>query len=279
MWLNAPKEIKHHVSGWILRNKSQLRNKTVVDVPAGNGVSSQILLQIGADVRPYDLIPDFFKSDNLKCEFADLAKPLPLPDESVDVILCQEGIEHVPDQLKVFEEFARVLKPHGKLALTTPNYSNLRSRLSYLFGESELFGKILPPNEVESIWFSPREKNEIYFGHIYLVGIQKLRLFSKLAGFKLSGIVPTRINSTSLLFFPFLYPLVFIFSFMAYKRALRKKGSQFRQIFAEVFDLAVDPIVLLDNHLFLEFQKVDLPQNVRQSLLQSTNVSAQEFIT
>ncbi len=277
MWLTAPKEIKHHVSGWILRNRHLLRNKTVVDLPAGNGVSSHVLLRVGALVKPYDLIPEFFNSSDLKCEFADLAKPLPLEDESVDYILCQEGIEHVPNQLKVFEEFARVLKPQGKLVLTTPNYSNLRGRLSYLLGESELFGKILPPNEIDSIWFSPTDKNEIYFGHIYLVGIQKLRLFSKLAGLKLSGIVPTRVNTTSLLFFPFLYPLVFLFSYMAYQRALRKKGQKYRTIFAEVFDLAVHPIVLLDNHLFLEFQKVDLPQNVRQTLQRSAD--AKSFVT
>jgi SAM-dependent methyltransferase len=277
MWLFAPKEIKHHVAGWILRNRNFLRNKTVLDCPAGNGVSSETLLKVGAHVQAYDLIPEFFRARELQCHFADLSKPLPIEDESVDYILCQEGIEHVPDQLKVFEEFSRILKPNGKLALTTPNYSNIRSRLSYLFGESELFGKILPPNEVDSIWFSPNNKNEIYFGHIYLIGIQKLRLFSKLSGLKLTGIVPTKVNTTSLLFFPLLYPFILLLSYMAYERALRKKGPKFKQIFGEVFDLAVHPIILLDNHLFLEFQKVDQAINVRNTLKQSSD--ANSFVT
>lgn len=282
MWLFAPKEIKHHVSGWILRNRSFLRNKVVVDCPAGNGVSSQTLLQVGAFVKPFDLIPEFFRARDLRCEFADLSKTLPMSDESVDLILCQEGIEHVPDQLKVFEEFARILKPNGKLMLTTPNYSNIRSRLSYLLNESELFGKIMPPNEIDSIWFSPNGGNpgssEIYFGHIYLIGIQKLRLFSKLAGLKLQGIVPTRVNTTSLIFFPILFPFILLFSYLSYERAIRKKGSKHnKSVFGEVFDLAVHPIVLLDNHLFLEFQKTDVAANVRKTLQQSSDI--QSFVT
>lgn len=45
---------------------------------------------------------------------------MPEPDESFDVILCSEVFEHLPDTAKALDEFARLLKPGGKLILTAP---------------------------------------------------------------------------------------------------------------------------------------------------------------
>ncbi|MEK7780520.1 MAG: methyltransferase domain-containing protein [Verrucomicrobiota bacterium] len=45
---------------------------------------------------------------------------IPLPDQSIDAILCTEVFEHVPQPMEVLGEFARLLKPGGKLLLTTP---------------------------------------------------------------------------------------------------------------------------------------------------------------
>jgi len=45
---------------------------------------------------------------------------IPEPDATFDVILCSEVLEHVPDPTKALDEFARLLKPGGKLILTAP---------------------------------------------------------------------------------------------------------------------------------------------------------------
>jgi len=45
---------------------------------------------------------------------------IPEPDASFDAILCSEVFEHVPDPMKALGEFARLLKPGGKLILTAP---------------------------------------------------------------------------------------------------------------------------------------------------------------
>lgn len=45
---------------------------------------------------------------------------IPLPDASLDAVLCTEVIEHVPDPMAVLQEFGRLLKPGGKLLLTAP---------------------------------------------------------------------------------------------------------------------------------------------------------------
>lgn len=47
-----------------------------------------------------------------------------LPDASVDTIFSCETIEHVPDPPGAVAELGRVLRPGGRLFLTTPNYLN-----------------------------------------------------------------------------------------------------------------------------------------------------------
>jgi len=50
---------------------------------------------------------------------------IPVPDESFDVLLCTEVLEHVPEPIKALHEFGRIVRRGGKLLLTAP----LRSRL------------------------------------------------------------------------------------------------------------------------------------------------------
>jgi SAM-dependent methyltransferase len=46
--------------------------------------------------------------------------PLPLGDAAFDLVLCAETIEHVRDVQLLLSEIRRVLRPGGRLALTTP---------------------------------------------------------------------------------------------------------------------------------------------------------------
>jgi SAM-dependent methyltransferase len=50
---------------------------------------------------------------------------IPAPDASFDAILCSEVLEHVPEPTHALDEFARLLRPGGKLILTAPFGSNV----------------------------------------------------------------------------------------------------------------------------------------------------------
>jgi len=52
---------------------------------------------------------------------ADLAGELPLDADSVDAVLCQHVLSHLPDLSGPFAEFARVLRPGGVLVVSTHN--------------------------------------------------------------------------------------------------------------------------------------------------------------
>lgn len=264
----GPKSIKHYVGEYIRSKASALRGKVVIDIPAGNGVSSAILFETGADVRPMDLFPELFTAPGITCLKADLSKTIPLGDGEADAVLCQEGIEHLSDQLHAFREFNRVLKPGGELIITTPNYSNLKSRLSYLLAESEYAGKLMPPNEIDSIWFSGPGNNEVYFGHIFLLGVQRLRLMAKLTGFEIDAVIPVRLGMTSLILFPIIYPFIILVNLYGYLRAVKKSTArpEAKKIYREQLRYSVSSQILLDQHLFITFRKQRLSQEAIKNL-------------
>lgn len=258
------KEIKDHVRRLLEERGDCLRSAKALDFPAGNGVTSEVLSKLGAEVQAVDLFPEFFRGGAIGVKQGDLSLDFPLPDSDFDLAICQEGIEHVGNQDHVFREFSRVLKSGGTLIVTTPNYSNLKSKLSYLLCESEAFGRIMPPNEFESVWLpekSPQTPSgasggvspRVYFGHCFLTGFFRLRLFARLAGLELVDLHESRVNTTSLLYFPFFYPFIFISAWKTKRRFQRKTGQ--KELANDLFRWMLSPRLLLENHLILEFKK------------------------
>ena len=257
--VNNRKSIKYYVKNYLQGLKNELVNKVVIDIPAGNGATSEILINLGAQVEPFDLFPEYFMLTNVKCKRADIIDKIPLKDEYADMLICQEGIEHFSDQLKVFKEFNRVLKNKGKLLITTPSYSNLAAKFSYLMFESET-NKAMPPNEIDDIWMSDKTiTNEIYHGHIFLIGLQRLRIIGKLSGFRIHEIRFVRLSRGALFLFPFFYPIILINSLYVYFRNmnrnkdLSKKEKQ--KVYKEQLLININPKNLLNKHIFMVFEK------------------------
>jgi ubiquinone/menaquinone biosynthesis C-methylase UbiE len=56
---------------------------------------------------------------------------LPLADASLDMLLCCEVVEHLPDPQIAIAEMSRILKSGGYALITTPNPDNLVERVGY----------------------------------------------------------------------------------------------------------------------------------------------------
>ena len=87
-------------------------------------------LDVGCGTQPYRGYFDHiekktacdFDAGRGDVDFACPADKVPLPDACMDSILCTEVLEHVPDPLAVWNEFNRLLRPGGRVLLTTPMY-------------------------------------------------------------------------------------------------------------------------------------------------------------
>lgn len=55
-----------------------------------------------------------------KFHVLDAAQQLPFPDASFDAITCVDAINHLADRLKTIAEWARLLKPGGRMLFTDP---------------------------------------------------------------------------------------------------------------------------------------------------------------
>jgi len=67
---------------------------------------------------------------------------LPLADGSVDLVVCNDVVEHVPETDLLVREIRRVLVPGGHLLLSTPNLSAWFNRLAMLAGYQPAFSEV-----------------------------------------------------------------------------------------------------------------------------------------
>jgi ubiquinone/menaquinone biosynthesis C-methylase UbiE len=80
---------------------------------------------VAQDFGQYDGIGDDSglqtgKWDSSKLDLVCDITSIPEPDESFDVILCSEVLEHLPDPNNALRELSRLLKPDGQLIITAP---------------------------------------------------------------------------------------------------------------------------------------------------------------
>ncbi|HMP79087.1 MAG TPA: class I SAM-dependent methyltransferase [Pirellulaceae bacterium] len=101
----------------------------VMDVACGTGYGSRMLVDEGGakQVFGFDVSPEAIEYANAKyrrpnIEFAVAdGRDLPVAPETMDVVVSFETLEHVSDGDRLVAEFARVLRPGGRLIISTPN--------------------------------------------------------------------------------------------------------------------------------------------------------------
>lgn len=119
-------------------------NPKILDFGAGHGAFSKILFDKGYQVVACDKFPEIFQFDQIECHHADLTKKLSYEDNSFDIVIAIEVMEHIFNHDMFFQEISRILKPGGQLIITTPNILSLKSRMRFLF--SGIFYSFEPLN-------------------------------------------------------------------------------------------------------------------------------------
>lgn len=108
------------------------KHTNILDVGAGRGALSKKLDEAGYSVSACELHPETFAYDKVECRQADLTQSLPYDEAQFDVAVAVEVMEHLTNPERLFTECARVLKPGGLFAMSTPNIMSLKSRLRFL---------------------------------------------------------------------------------------------------------------------------------------------------
>jgi ubiquinone/menaquinone biosynthesis C-methylase UbiE len=106
----------------------------ILEVACGRGGFASELARAGACVTGCDFSFVAVSVAETKLRAADKRPPvtfvqgdaqnLPFADDSFDLVISCETIEHLPDAPRALREMRRVSRPGGKLFLTTPNYAN-----------------------------------------------------------------------------------------------------------------------------------------------------------
>ncbi len=163
----------------------------LLDVGCGSGVITAYLGESGANVTGIDgnnkainFAQEHFQKQNVKFKQGLVDEYFQI-DNLADKIYCLEVIEHIYyEQGKaMLKEFFRILKPHGYVFLTTPNYKSMWPMIEWTMDRFHLSPQLAQEQHVE------------YFNKI------RLKNLCIEAGFKI------KIIKTNCLFAPWIAPL------------------------------------------------------------------------
>ena len=112
-----------------------VQGKKILEIACGRGGFSRFLSSRGATVCGADFSTSAVAiAQKRLLDFPSLAgtvsylqadvQRMPFAEDSFDIVISCETIEHVPDRAAAVREMYRVCKPGGTLYLTTPNYLN-----------------------------------------------------------------------------------------------------------------------------------------------------------
>lgn len=134
-----------------IRRAATLAGRQVLDVGCGGGILSEGLCKAGARVTAIDLAGEALSVAKLHALEGGLAidyRLLAVEDLAAaapgayEAITCMEMLEHVPDPASIIQACARLLKPGGRLFVSTLNRTPAAFALAIV--GAEYIARVLP---------------------------------------------------------------------------------------------------------------------------------------
>ena len=223
-------------------------NAFVVDIPCGSGAFVQRLKDYGyQNVKAID-IENTLEIDHDDFSVGDMTEKLPVSDNSVDILVCIDGIEHISRQFDFVQEVHRILKEGGEFILSTPNISSIRSRWKWFTtGHHHKYNAPLDENNPSALH------------HIGLIDFPGIRYLLHTNGFKLNQVTTNWIKPISWFFLIFV-PLIYLSTSWVYYKTGKKQKT--RKINKKVFRTMFSKEVLFGETLITKATKIQLTTKV-----------------
>ena len=179
-------------------------NILLLELCPGQGELSRALLNSNyKNLEALDINPENFKAIGIKCHKGNLGEDLLFNNESYDLVIAVEGIEHLENQYHFVNECNRILKPGGILIITTPNIVSFGSRIKFLFtGFYSLCTR--PLSEFKKDWVTE---------HIAPLTFWQLRHILHTNGMFIQEIQTDHIRRSSLIGLAF-YPISYLITYL-----------------------------------------------------------------
>lgn len=231
----------------------------LLELPCGDGQTTQKILDLGYEVVPADLSPEHYRLGEPKCVKVDMTDSFPFEDASFDYVLCQAGIEHIQSPLTLTRECGRVLRTGGKLMLTTPNVLYMSARLAYfLVGQRTVRRGLIG----EHCTLSDRVGDELSHGHAWHWRYHVLRYILRLSGFKVYKPLCGKYSWFSILLSIPLYPILWLAHRHAVESHLERESRRrpelvplARESYKEIVDHSLSRAVLWGTKMILVAEK------------------------
>ncbi len=128
----------------MLRREVPLEGKRVLDVGCGVGAFVRRLREFSEHVCGVDVDEERVRrgAEHVPNLALSLGEYLPFADDTFDVVLLHEVIEHVTDDLATLREVRRVLRPDGRAVIFCPNRLYPFETHGVFLGKRYLFGNV-----------------------------------------------------------------------------------------------------------------------------------------
>ena len=143
-----PLHLLNPVRARFVAERATLRGARVLDVGCGGGLLSEAMAREGAVTTAIDLAPAMIEVAQLHAAEQGLnidyrvCEAEKLIGGDYDVVTCMEMLEHVPEPARMVETLARIVRPGGKVFISTIN-RNLKSFLLAIVG-AEYILRLIP---------------------------------------------------------------------------------------------------------------------------------------
>jgi SAM-dependent methyltransferase len=171
----------------------------VLDLGAGHGAFTKTLHEMGYEVHACDLFPEIFEFEPVECRRVDITSSFPYEDNAFDAIIAIEVSEHITDHQNFFRETNRILRPDGKLYLSTPNILSIKSRIRFL--KTGFFYTFIPLEM----------KNYDGLQHVSSLTLDQYNYIAIQNNYREAEVEIDKYQRTSVGFFILLYPLLYMF--------------------------------------------------------------------